>query len=206
MHLVLDLDDTLYLERDFVRSGFRAVEQETRIDGFFDAAWRIFEQGGRGDIFDRALARLGASADVPRLVALYRAHRPSIRLAADAGALLDRWEGPLGLISDGPAATQRSKLGALGIGDRFRSKILTGDWGAEFYKPHPRAFIETERRLGAGAYVYIADNPAKDFEAPKRLGWRTIRIQREKGLYAEVEGVEADFVVRTLDGIERVLG
>ena len=70
------------------------------------------------------------------------------------------------MISDGPAGTQRNKLRALGLEERFASIVLTGEWGAEFSKPHPRAFLETEKRLG-GPCVYFA--AAASFFTPVRL-------------------------------------
>jgi len=46
MPIVLDLDDTLYLERDYVRSGFKAVDQWLRMhksfNDFYEEAWRLF--------------------------------------------------------------------------------------------------------------------------------------------------------------------
>ena len=61
--VVFDIDDTLYLERDYVRSGFRAVGEHvarsTGVDGFSDLAFALFEQGLRGHIFDETLLRLG---------------------------------------------------------------------------------------------------------------------------------------------------
>lgn len=205
MKWVFDLDDTLYLERDFVRSGFQAVGKSTGIPGFFEAAWGLFEQGERGDVFDQALSLLEVPGDVVGMVAVYRAHRPSIALAPDARRLLEWIQGAAGLISDGPAATQQNKLEALGIAGRFQSVVLTGAWGATYSKPHPRAFLETQRRLGPGPYVYVADNPTKDFETPRKLGWRTIRVRRQEGLYAAARGVEAEWTVATLNDIRSVV-
>src|SRR5919202_6015614 len=91
MFVVLDLDDTLYLEAEFVRSGFHAVDawlsRELRLNGFAAEAWRLFEGGRRGDIFDAALRTLGAPAGaglVRELVGVYRGHTPAIELAPDA--------------------------------------------------------------------------------------------------------------------------
>ena len=54
--LVFDLDDTLYAERDFVISGFHAVDlwlRERRgVKGFAEAAGKIFAAGRRCRIFD----------------------------------------------------------------------------------------------------------------------------------------------------------
>jgi len=205
MRWVFDLDDTLYLERDFVRSGFHAVEKSTGIPGFFETAWGLFEQGERGDVFDQALSLLKVPGDVAGMVAVYRAHRPSIALAPDARRLLESIGGAVGLISDGSAATQQNKLEALGIASRFQSVVLTGAWGAAYSKPHPRAFLETQRRLGRGPYIYVADNPTKDFETPRNLGWRTVRVRRQKGLYTATRGVEAEWTVATLDDVQSVV-
>jgi hypothetical protein len=61
--IVLDIDDTLYLERDYIRSGLSAVSEwatdELGLSGLFDHAWSEFERGHRGDLFDRALRSLG---------------------------------------------------------------------------------------------------------------------------------------------------
>ena len=77
--ITFDLDDTLYLERDFVRSGFVAADGWVRdrfaVAGFFDRAWALFEAGRRGDIFDRALSALHirtSPALVQHLVGIYR--------------------------------------------------------------------------------------------------------------------------------------
>lgn len=207
--IVFDLDDTLYLERDFVRSGFRAtgswLESERGIAGLATAAWAAFERGARGRIFDAALADLNVAAEpdlVSALVGVYRRHEPEIHLAPDASACLDALAGePLALISDGPWRTQAAKLRALGVADRFTPAILTGRLGDEFAKPHPRAFELLTDRVAADERLYVADNPAKDFLAPRKLGWRTVRIRRPGGLYAALEpgpGAEPELEIDNL--------
>jgi len=213
--IVFDLDDTLYLERDFVRSGFRAagdwLQRERGVDGLAEAAWRAFERGVRGHTFDRALATLGLPADpelVASLVDVYRNHTPSIRLAPDAAACLDALgDAPLALISDGPWRTQAGKLRALGLARRFAPAVLTGRLGPGFAKPQPRAFELVAAGSSAAERVYVADNPAKDFVAPRTLGWRTVRIRRPSGLYAALEpapGAAADEEIADLRDLARV--
>ena len=36
-------------------------------------------------------------------------------------------------------------------------------------------------------FVYISDNPKKDFIAPKELGWESIRYKNPKGIYKDYE-------------------
>jgi putative hydrolase of the HAD superfamily len=200
--VVFDLDDTLYLERDYVRSGFSAVasfaakgdvDQAALFDSFL---WNTFERGVKGRNFDLFIQRFDLSRrlTVADLVSVYRHHYPTISLLPGADALikdLRRRAIPVGLISDGPVVGQSAKLEALGV-DRFLEVvILTDRWGAEYRKPHDRAFITMEQRMsGARPLVYIADNPAKDFITAKRRGWGTIRIRLHGQLHRDMEPAE----------------
>lgn len=210
--LILDLDDTLYLERDYVRSGFAAVgkhvEQQFGIADFGERCWALFENGVRGRTFDqvRGETGLGDSVDTAALVDVYRGHSPSIRLTPDVEDFLERWppDRPLGLISDGPVASQSAKIAALELHRRLDPIILSDSFGIEFRKPHDRPFLEVERTLGLPPHdlTYIADNPAKDFETPRRRGWHTIRIRRPLGEHSSREnpaGGEADAEITSFD-------
>jgi putative hydrolase of the HAD superfamily len=209
--VVLDLDDTLFLERDYVRSGFVAVGNWAReavgLEGFATRAIDYFEGGGRGDTFDVVLRDLGHEPDpalIARLVDIYRAHDPAIRPAADATEALSAMRNSLlelGLVTDGPPASQRAKARAMGAHQWSSVNVFTWELGAEFAKPHPRAFEDVERATAySGAEcAYIADNPAKDFVAPRALGWRTIRVRRAGSLHEAVSsGADIDLEVRDL--------
>ena len=198
--VVFDVDDTLYLERDYVRSGFSAVgrhlEQHVGIVGFGHVAWELFEAGRRGDIFDIALRRLRApkdAVDVAELVEMYRAHEPQIDLLPDARltlASLHEHGVPLGVVTDGPSVSQHAKIRRLGLSDLVDTVVVTADLGPDRGKPHPLAFEFVEQTIGltGGQLTYVADNPAKDFQAPHAMGWRTIRVRRQGGLHEHVDG------------------
>lgn len=203
--VIFDLDDTLYPEHAFVRSGFaeagRWLQAQQGVAGLAAEAGRLFAEGRRGRIFDEALLALGvapAPALVARLVAVYRSHVPQLELYADAAWALDHCgaRGRLGLLTDGYAATQRNKVAALGIAARFQAMVFTDDHGRENWKPSPAPFQRIALALDcpAAACVYVGDNPAKDFVAPNRLGWRTVHLRRAGGEYAAVipEGLPAD--------------
>lgn len=216
--IVFDLDDTLYLERDFVRSGFRAAgawfERETGTAGLAALCLELFESGQRTQVFDAALEALGVgSADtVLQLLEVYRSHEPDIALAADAARYLRRrtaarWHA---LITDGPEATQMAKVRALGLDRLLDEVICTGAWGRDYWKPHPRAFEAIEERSGgAGAEVaYIADNPLKDFVTPRARGWCTVQIARpERVHHVEAPDAkhEAHAVIDSLDALDDCL-
>jgi putative hydrolase of the HAD superfamily len=190
--IVFDLDDTLYLERDFAFSGYLHLGAEVQhrhgIIGFAVVCKALFLDGERKRIFDRACAQLGwaaGAAMVPELIRAYRDHAPRITLCPDAADWLNRHRGKsqLGLITDGPATTQSNKIAALGLKDRIAHVCLTGSLGPGLGKPHPHAFVLMEQAAGAGRMVYVADNPAKDFVAPKARGWLTVQIARDGAIH-----------------------
>ena len=215
--IVFDLDDTLYPERAFALSGFRAVGQELRrrMDCPFDSAERmrvLFDDGERRKIFDKVLEELGADSSVmtvDEMVTLYRTHHPTIELYKDAERVLREWSGRfrLALISDGYDETQRNKVKALQLEGRLDPIVLTGEWGRDYWKPHPRAFEEIERQTGVSGTgcVYLADNPAKDFVAPRQLGWISVRVRRPGSVYEAEEppdGGEPSHVVTSLNHVD----
>lgn len=212
--IVFDLDDTLYPEHQFVRSGFASVDRwlqdEHRIQGFFDAACALFESGVRGDIFNRALP--GYPELIAPMLAHYRAHMPALSLHEDAAWAL-AYAGsrhPLGLLSDGYAQTQRNKVAALGIAPLFSALVYTDDEGREAWKPSPRPYERMMRMTGMEGHqcTYIADNPNKDFITARKLGWRTIHIRRPDGEYATPPvdpTYAADHGIETLHALEAIL-
>lgn len=212
--LVLDLDDTLYLERDYVRSGFIQVGEHLRhqhgCPDFADRAWALFEQGHRNTVFDTVLrdCRLDGIVSVTDLVHEYRAHTPDIRLCADAERFLERvTDGrPMGMITDGPIASQSAKVAALGLAPQFDHIIMSDSFGIEHRKPDPLPFTRIEELLGGDPteFTYIADNPVKDFLTPRRRGWHSIRIRRPLAEHA-ARPMEGDYaahaVIESLDEI-----
>lgn len=196
---VFDLDDTLYLERDYVRSGFRhigqVVEATYEVSGVADYAWGLFESGVRGNTFDRVIAHFGLpKAALPLLVAEYREHDPALRLQVDAQTFLQNLPSDVvgtGLITDGYAAGQWRKLRALGLTDSLDQVVVTGEHGSDWTKPSERAFRHVQERYPQRGieFVYFADNPAKDFHAPLSLGWRAVRVRRPLGLHYLVDDV-----------------
>jgi len=219
--VAFDLDDTLYPERDFVRSGFAAVgdwlHRRRGGAGFADAAWSLFEEGCRGDVFDRALPKIGIAPEASLLgamVRVYREHKPSgLRLFPDAAQALRELKSvyALGLITDGFATTQRNKIEALGLEKDFSALICSDQWGRDYWKPDPRPYLELMARfsLAGDECAYVGDNPAKDFAGAKALGWRVLQVKRPDGLYrdeAPPPGGEPDLRLDSLDRLRQFLG
>lgn len=206
MLIVLDLDDTLYLERDYVRSGFRAVDEwlvaDCDVNGFFELAWHYFLSGRRSDIFNQVLRDLNLEDDsrISKMVEVYRTHEPDIHLLPDALLfLLNHASTELAIISDGHSVSQWAKVRSLGLKERVGTIIITNDWGREYWKPHPRAFEAVQQRYSPARCVYIADNPQKDFIAPVSLGWMpSIRVRRADSLHEDIPTPDDCIEVRTL--------
>lgn len=215
--VVLDLDDTLYLERDFATSGYEALSAKfgERIGGplFSHKCRALLEGGARGNIFDLALTQCGIENSpelIAELVEHYRSHRPAIRFCADASRFLGRLgKVETALITDGPWQAQAAKIRALGLDTCLDHVIITGEWPAKYSKPHPRAFelIESLTGRSRSELVYIADNGTKDFLAPRRLGWQTVQLLRSQRIHDGAppsSDYEADSVVSSFDEIKIV--
>jgi putative hydrolase of the HAD superfamily len=199
--IVFDLDDTLYDEIDYCRSGFTAVakalaslpglpaDAETTI---FNAFWQQFSSGNRDKVFNAALEQLGLPASqeiVEKLVMLYRVHKPMITLPPSSKAVLDtlKKKYTFALLTDGYLPAQELKVEALGIKKYFKFIVYTEAMGRQCWKPSPVGYEGVLMALDVNPpnCVYVGDNEIKDFIAPNRLGFATIRIIRPNGINKE---------------------
>ena len=212
--VLLDLDDTLYPESDFVRGGFRAAAKllanrlSHEVDELFDLLMEKFQRGVRGSVFNEVLFELKVPRDpelIEELVQTYRSHEPQLTLFMDAEWLLPMlWPRyGLGILTDGPAEVQRRKVKALGLQQRVEAIVYSDDFGREQWKPSPIPYLELLRRLhiDPSHAVYVGDNPKKDFVGARRLGLQTVRIRRpntEHGHLEPLPGFEADHEITTL--------
>lgn len=195
--VVFDLDDTLYLEREYVFSGFRAVGRrasELGIDGFGERCSALFAEGARSTIFDQALALLGGESDpqvIAGLVEVYRNHIPNIRLLPDVEGVFSalKKEGVgVALLTGGPIESQELKIKALGLARWCDPIVLSARWGPEFDKPHPRGFAKVESVTAAegDSLVYVCDNPHKDIIPARDRGWGCVRVRRTGAIHVQI--------------------
>jgi putative hydrolase of the HAD superfamily len=217
--VVFDLDDTLFSEYQFVLSGFRAVSTWLTINcavrGFFPVAELLFRDGKRGNIFNLALDQLDVGYDdeyIRKLIQVYREHQPELSLYDDAKWAIDhfRQNKRLGIITDGNLITQRNKISALNIDEYFDIIIYSDEFGRESWKPSevPYRKIMDAFEYSGDEFVYIADNPAKDFITAKKLNWQTIQICREAGEYTHLlldNAHEADIKIDSLHELKKLI-
>jgi len=218
--VVFDLDDTLYAERDYVRGGYRAVaghlqESLGRDDAFEDWLWRRFQAGQASGAIGALNEHFGLGLDagaIASLVGVYRNHSPDISPRPGTVELLRRLRRRcrLGLLSDGFLPAQRLKLDALKIAPMFDAVVMTEEMGRQCWKPAPDGFVAIRAVLGPPdeACAYVADNPAKDFLAPNRLGWTSVQLLCPGQIHsvnAAPKGGQPQIVIASLDELEAAL-
>jgi len=220
--VVFDLDDTLYDEIEYCKSGFTTVaEFLAEMPGFppavriFGALWKQFTDGNRKNTFNAALDELDISYDDKRigeLVNVYRSHVPNIKLPRDSRDVLCelRAKYTLALLTDGFLPAQQLKVQSLGIEKFFGCIVYTEQLGREFWKPSPAGFekiIETLKTRPEST-VYIADNEKKDFIAPNKLGFLTVQLIRSARIHTSIWGQSGDkarFVIHKISELPALL-
>lgn len=206
--VAFDLDDTLYKERDYVFSAIQAI------------AYTLFP--GREELVIRKGIHaflngenLLDSIDTTRtedMLKVYRAHLPALSLSEGAEALLTGLQASgvkMALITDGRSLTQRNKLAALELTPYFAPEdvLISEETGAD--KARPDNFKALMRRYPeASRFIYVADNPAKDFLWPNRLGFTTICLLDDKGINIHpqsLENPEPDYApARTIHSLSEI--
>lgn len=189
--VLFDVDDTLYEEMTFVRSGFAAVARKLHrlfgwnADNLVREMLVLLSRNGRGTIFDDVLHRRKThDVDlVKKLVSVYRGHRPEIQLFPDVAlvlATLRRTGYKLGLVTDGNRDVQLRKIQSLGLLELVDVAIRTDELGADYWKPHPKPFelALTELGLEPQQTIYVGNDVTKDFQGPRGLGMGAFHIER----------------------------
>jgi len=216
--IIFDLDDTLFPEREYVLSGFQAVDEwissNCSVLDFFKKAVSFFDEGKRGNIFNLVLDDIGISYDealISKMLNIYREHEPRISLYDDAAEAINYYKqkNQLGIITDGYLVAQKKKINALQIRSSFDAIIYSDEFGKANWKPSRTPYLkmmQALRRKGQEC-VYVGDNPLKDFLAPARLGWLpSIRIRRDGSLHHSVptpgDCTEVESLINVVEGFE----
>ncbi|WP_378933718.1 HAD family hydrolase [Metabacillus herbersteinensis] len=213
---IFDLDDTLYCEHDYVRSGFQAVAEvlakhtTQSINEIHQLLIEEWKRNGRGRVFDAVCGKLKINSDISTLVNVYRNHKPLIRLYQDAERMIHHLidqKKKIAIITDGHPIIQWAKIDALFLQKWFQCIVVTGDLGEEHWKPSATPYRKIVDCLGLDISdcVYIGDNPHKDFITAKKLGMGTIRIVRPVGDHMQVKLTKEFEADRTLSSLEEII-
>ncbi len=190
-----DLDDTLYKEIDFVKSGFRQIAESEKCP---DLLLKMMEWRDKGeDVFFNLNKAIGKETSKSEYLKIYRYHIPKITLSEGVEDTLNELKGReviLGLITDGRSETQRNKIKALGLERWFKNDniIISEEFGSE--KTDERNFSFFMKKYPEANFVYIGDNPKKDFVVPNSLGWKTVMIEDDGRNVHKQESVQKEFL------------
>ncbi len=200
--VIFDLDDTLYDEVDYCRSGFKAVAHfldatlgRGKSTPLFEAIWQAFEAGNRHTTFNEALTGLSIPCDaalIRSLVRVYRSHKPNLRLPRDSRRVLNTLQSDyrLALLTDGFLPAQKLKVKALKLDRRFEAILYTENLGRACWKPSSTGFERLLAHMHTPPHraVYVGDNANKDFLAPNRLGMVSVQVCRAHALHTAPAG------------------
>lgn len=169
--VVFDLDDTLYGEKEYVRSGYRLVaEALPQIKDAGVKLWDAFEKGlpaidtvlNDAGIYDETLKK--------QLLEIYREQMPEISLYPGVKEMLERMRAngvKIGIITDGRPSGQHNKIKALGLEGLADEILITDELAGNgdvtlLRKPCEIPFEIMKLRLGTDSYVYVGNNYRKD--------------------------------------------
>jgi len=201
--VLFDLDDTLYLERDYVLGAFVQVMKEVESLGFKSGCalgsylMSIWDGEGRDRVLDKAADRLGFPAEwVPHLVDVFRNHEPDIRLFPEVRKVIERLRADylLALITDGHAQVQRRKVRKLGLDRMIDCIVIADDYGRSHWKPDPLPFEVACSKLGVlpAESVMVGDNPERDIRGARLLKMKSVRLRRPLGHFSALEAAPED--------------
>ncbi len=195
--VIFDLDDTLYYEKDYCKSGFHAVADHLS-DKFnklnrqkiFDLMWKEFQEGDRRKIFNKVLNELSLPENpeiIKELVKVYRGHAPDISLAPETRQLLTDLikKYTLALLTDGFLPAQQLKVKALDIEKYFEIIVYTEELGREYWKPSARGFEKIIKKLQKKPenMIYVADNETKDFYPANQLNMASVKLETSEQVH-----------------------
>ena len=176
-------------------------------EAYLDAHSRHLDSDTRVPIFAELLDGEDADTDPEALADAYREKVADSLRAVEGvpGLLADlREDYALGLLTNGPADAQQSKLDRFDWVNEFDAVVITGHLDAG--KPDERAFRAVLDDLGVepGEAAYVGDDPEADVEGAKNAGMYAIQVVFEGGPDPHPDAdarVERDSLATDLPGI-----
>lgn len=189
--VLFDVDDTLL---DFYRAETWALEATLdefggtrpvadyieRFRAINETVWAKYERGEatsreiRLERFVLLLAELGMDADAELVSARYVEHLGESAFTVDgARPLVSALSGlvPMGLVTNGIGAVQRSRLAKSGLGDYFQAIVISDEVGIQ--KPDPGIFAVAREAVGAtptDRIIMVGDGLGSDIAGANAAG------------------------------------
>ena len=215
--IVFDLDDTLYPQVSYKRSGFRVVAAWLA-DNLGLAQSTVYTElesilhhygAAYPKMFDRLVERLGMRKDVVvKLVRAFVEHEPAIGCYEGVLPLLNRLRAKyhLGILTDGRYDVQQKKISALGLKNYVDEILCSDSIGLEKPAMQLYAWFEEKFQISGEKLMYVGDNPGKDFLGANKRKWTTVRVMTgdcdKRDLPSDFQ---AHFEIPAVESIERLL-
>jgi putative hydrolase of the HAD superfamily len=215
--IVFDLDDTLYPQIEFKRSGFNAVSDwlarkfDLDRQAVLSVLETILDQYGPSYpfMFDRLVERMALhKSALPHLVEVFIRHDPSLECFPGVIAMLERLRKTyrLGILTDGRNCVQRRKIIALNL-EKLVDEILCSDEiGLE--KPAEELFAWFEYKFGIACdqMMYIGDDCRKDFYGANLRRWTTVAVETgEVSAESANAACKAQYEIIAVTDLEKLL-
>ncbi|MCB1599722.1 MAG: HAD-IA family hydrolase [Xanthomonadales bacterium] len=188
--LVFDLDDTLIDQRRWMLAKLEfigsALDGKIEADRFRELAWQVVDEGPHDRMLDLLIERMAIDVDREWMIEAYRRALPvTTPLHDDVTDVLGCLRGRnlrLGLLSDNPPASQRSKLAQAPVLEPLLDAVVfTREFGAE--KPDPAGFQAVAAQLGVPpqSILMVGDNPIRDALGAYRAGFAGCLLVQRTG-------------------------
>ena len=185
--VIFDLDDTLYKEIDFLKSGYRKVAELVAKQygcdarAIYDQLLKWYYNGENA--FACLNEEYGFGNPINEYLDIYRYHHPTITLSEETKDTLSKLKEEdvvLGIITDGREITQKQKVEALGLDQWIPMEMVEINEDKKYFKPnhwsYDRITLKCYEKYPDNdfTFYYVGDNTEKDFIAPNELGWTSI--------------------------------
>lgn len=191
--VIFDVDDSLYIEKDYIKSGFTLLAKkliEKAYDADAEQMYNCFEYAASPAIEKYLRSKNIYSYELHQeLLALHREHIPNIRPYPHLEKLLLKLKKhgiKLGIISDGTPLAQKNKVLGLKLYGYFDYCVFSDSLGGTHCrKPCDVSFryIQKLMNLEFSQMLYIGDNCTRDFYPVDHLGMHGIQIRDKRGVY-----------------------
>jgi HAD superfamily hydrolase (TIGR01509 family) len=214
-----DLDYTLYDQAEYMRGALRSVAERVACESFAAgrdltrsllALWRTVGTDC-GHLFDGWLERHGLFSwdRLESCVTAFHDYRPAhLTLYPGVDRTLRRLRRAyqLGIVTDGHADMQRTKIRALGLEGRVDTIVYCAELSRS--KPDPEVFHHAARTAGVAppAAVFVGDHPVRDILGARWAGMRTVRVMSGEFQYLpDYPGAPAHDRLRSVRGLPGLL-
>jgi putative hydrolase of the HAD superfamily len=217
MVIIFDLDDTLYEEMCYVKSGFNTVAShlsylfKIKKKTIYNKLLKVLKENGRGKIFNIICSyyKFKKKNLVKDLINIYRSHKPLIKLKKEAIKILEYYSGyNKYIITDGNYLVQKKKVKYLKLSNYFKKIFYTNFYGVKYNKPSLFCFnkIKKLEKCDWSDLVYVGDNPYKDFIDCNKKGIMTVRLMQGQYKSLKVKKIQdAKFKISNLLLLKKII-